>query len=702
MPDNLREIDLAPRFRDLSGEISAPRTRAEDGDNSEGARTFDVIWSTGARVLTYVRGIGPVQEELDMSPGAIRMGRFASGRSPVLDKHMGYSSRDILGRVASAVLVEGQGRGTIVMSDDDDTKTILQKVRNGTLRNTSVGYRVFQYAPVDLTAEPPIYRAVDWEPFELSLCPIGQDAGAMIRSEGATGAGIELNKCIIVSQRAEAAAHNQEVTNMTPEQIAAAAAAAAEQTRAAAAAAAATAAAAPAAVDQTRAVPAAQLDLDQVRREAVEGERRRSTGIRERVRSVGLPDAFAEGLVTRGVMLDHVGDAIVNELAARGARPATPSGATVGHDNNDPVELQRAMVDALAARGTAHLPSASRIQPEGRAREFMQHSVLEIFADYARSRGHNISPRHSKAVLWDELVRLRSLSTSDFPILLADASNKILMKAYSLANNTYRMVAARKTFSDFKPHNFLRAGDFPNLLQVGETGEFKYGVMGEAKQAVTLATFGRIMRLSRRVIINDDMAAFADLPAKAGRRISDFENALGWAQIEGSDGPVITETTRALFHTTDGTKAGAGAAISIATVGAGRAAMMKQTSIGTGAGEKLKLNVAPRYLVTSPDKFTEAEQFCNVNIVAVQDSAANPFKGKLIPVGDANLTGNPWYLFADPSELETLIYGYLEGMEGPRMVAEEGFTTDGVDLKVALDTAVGAIDFRGAYKNPGA
>lgn len=707
MPENQnREIDLEPRYRDLSGEIGTARGRAEDGDNAEGARTFDVVWSTGARVLTYVRGIGAVQEELDMSPGAIRMGRFASGRSPVLDKHMGYSSRDILGRVASAVLVEGQGRGTIVMSDDDDTKTILQKVRNGTLRNTSVGYRVFQYAPVDMTADPPIYRAVDWEPFELSLCPIGQDAGAMIRSAGAEGAGIELNKCIIVSQRAGAAAQNQEVVTMTPEQIAAAAAAEQERVRAAAAVEQARAAAAALPGLHLTTPAAAPVDVAAVTRAAVEGERRRSAGIRERVRSVGLPETVAEDLVTRGVELDHVGNAIVDELARRGAPALTPSGAAVGHDNNDPALISRAMSDALAARGTAHLAANVRIQPEGRAREFMNAPILDMFIAYAQARspGLKVPPYLSQAGKWDFIVQQRSLSTSDFPIMLADASNKILMAAYAVANNTYRLVAARKSFTDFKPHNFIRRGDFPNLLQVGETGEFKYGSMGEAKQAVTLATYGRIIRLSRRVIINDDMGAFADLPAQAGRRISDFENALGWAQINGSSGPTLTETGRALFNTTDKTLAAAATVIDIANVGIGRANMMNQTSVGTGDGKDaaLKMNVMPRYLVTSPDKYTVAEQFCAVNIVATQDSNANPFKGKLIPVGDANLTGIPWYLFADPAELESLIYGYLQGQEGPRIIAEEGFVSDGVDLKVALDTVVGAIDFRGAYKNAGA
>lgn len=666
------EIEIEPRFRDASGEIAAQGSDAQ-------SRQFEVIWSTGARVMTYVRGIGPIQEELDMSPTAIRMGRFASGRAPVLDKHMGYSSRDVLGRVVSAVLVEGQGRGVIEISDDKDTETILQKIRNRVLRNVSVGYRVFQYAPVDLNAEPPIYRAVDWEPFELSTCPIGQDAGAMIRSEGA---GAVSNKCVI-SQRAGAA--HQPEGNMPQTEQTAAQSSAETQTRAAPGA------------TQTPAAPAIAVDETAIRNAAIEGERTRAATIRDRVRSVGLADEVADDLIKRGVSIDHVGNSIVDELAKRGGRPLTPSGITIGHDNDDPQLVMRAMSNAIAARATEHLAAQQRIAVEDRAREFMQHSLLDMFADYARRRGFKIPTVGGRAAQWDAIVQCRSLSTSDFPILLADASNKILIVAYKQANNTYRMVAARKTFNDFKPHNFIRAGDFPDLLQVDETGDFKYGTMGEAKQAVTLATFGRIIKISRRIIINDDLGAFADLPMKAGRRVSDFENALGWKQIEGGNGPVIAETGQTLFHATHGNLAGAAAAIAIGPVGIGRASMMKQQSL-----DKLKLNVAPRYLVTSPDKFTDAESFCNVNVVAITDATANPFKGKLSPLGDANLTGNPWYLFADPSELETLIIGYLQGQEGPRFVVEEGFKSDGIEAKLAHDVAVGAIDFRGAFKNAGA
>jgi hypothetical protein len=447
-------------------------------------------------------------------------------------------------------------------------------------------------------------------------------------------------------------------------------------------------------------------DTASIARAAAEAERKRAADIRTRCKGVNLPDEFADGLIERGVASEHVGNLIVDELARRGGGQARPGGGTsVGRSSEDPAEQRAAVVEALCARATGHLPASLRFEPTDRSREFGSMPMLGMLAHYAGQRGERLSPHMAPAALFDRLVSLRSLSTSDFPIILADAGNKLLQKAYAQANVTYRLVFARKTFRDFKPHNFIRGGDFPPLLEKGETGEFKYGSMGEAKQALTMVTYGRIVGVSRRILVNDDLGAFADLPMKAGRRVADFENATAWAvPVAGGDGPTITETGRALFNTTDKTKASANAAISVAAVGIGRAAMMNQKGIESkaSAADGIKLNITPKYLVTGPDKFTEAESFCNVNIVATQDSAANPFKGRLIPVGDANLTGNAWYLFADPVDLETLVYGYLEGQEGPQLMTREGFTSDGVDLRVALDFVAGALDYRGGFKNAGA
>jgi hypothetical protein len=79
----------------------------------------------------------------------------------------------------------------------------------------------------------------------------------------------------------------------------------------------------------------------------------------------------------------------------------------------------------------------------------------------------------------------------------------------------------------------------------------------------------------------------------------------------------------------------------------------------------------------------------------------NPYAGTITAIGDANLSGTGWYLFADPTAVETFNYGYLQGVAGPQITPEPGLDVAGMRLRLTIDFYVQAIDYRGAYYNPG-
>lgn len=61
----------------------------------------------------------------------------------------------------------------------------------------------------------------------------------------------------------------------------------------------------------------------------------------------------------------------------------------------------------------------------------------------------------------------------------------------------------------------------------------------------------------------------------------------------------------------------------------------------------------------------------------------------------------PWYLFADPASAPTFEYAELSGYEGPQVETRPGFERLGVEMRIVWHIGAGAIDHRGAYKNPG-
>ena len=117
------------------------------------------------------------------------------------------------------------------------------------------------------------------------------------------------------------------------------------------------------------------------------------------------------------------------------------------------------------------------------------------------------------------------------------------------------------------------------------------------------------------------------------------------------------------------------------------------------------MNIRPRFLIVPAAKETIAAQFVSQAYVASQSSVVNPFAGSLDVVAEARLDDNSataWYLAADPSVIDTIEYCYLEGQQGAYIETRQGFEVDGMEIKVRLDFAAKAIDYRGLYKNNGA
>ncbi|MBU8536199.1 phage major capsid protein, partial [Falsiroseomonas tokyonensis] len=75
--------------------------------------------------------------------------------------------------------------------------------------------------------------------------------------------------------------------------------------------------------------------------------------------------------------------------------------------------------------------------------------------------------------------------------------------------------------------------------------------------------------------------------------------------------------------------------------------------------------------------------------------------GFVQPLVEPLIGANRWYLFSDPLSAPVYVYGYLNGAEGPQVTTGPVQGADGVEVSVIFDFGVGAIDWRGAWFNPG-
>jgi hypothetical protein len=179
-------------------ELAALDFRAAIAAVDEVDRTVDLIFSTGADVVRSDWGTGErYMERLSLNPKHVRLDRLNSG-APLLNNHNAETLRDQIGVVvAGSAIVDGrEGRASVRFSKRPDVAPLYQDVRDRIVRNVSVGYRVHRFEETRRAGDLPLRLATDWEPYEISLVPMGADAGARVRD---AGAGVQTNRCVLVT-----------------------------------------------------------------------------------------------------------------------------------------------------------------------------------------------------------------------------------------------------------------------------------------------------------------------------------------------------------------------------------------------------------------------------------------------------------------------------------------------------------------------
>jgi ATP-dependent protease ClpP protease subunit len=428
-------------------------------------------------------------------------------------------------------------------------------------------------------------------------------------------------------------------------------------------------------------------------------ERQRVRRILDATAAAGLPSDFATGLIDEGASLEAALDKITAAWKEKGDADVPMKGrptATILRDERD--TRRTAMASALTAQ-------LGRCEPDhGSARPYMSMSLVEMAATAADYRGPMRTP-------YDRLQAVEAAfhSTSDFPSVLENALNKRLLDTYAKAAPTYREISMRMDFNDFRPHPVSAMGDIPLLQEIPEGGRIQYGTTSDKKESLSLRPYGIALQVTRQTLINDDLGAIDRLLADRANTVATTEEQAFWQGMflsgANADGPTLLETGRQAFNTNaaDNTKAASGAAITIASLTAARAALRQRRGLPSAAGrtDGQFLNLPAAILLVGPLKETEAQQILSP-IQAQQAGNVNPFPGTMRVVVTPYITDNSWYVFADPMRTANFAYGYLRGAAGPRVTTDTPFDSQGVWFKVESDFGCGATDFRGGWKNPGA
>lgn len=434
--------------------------------------------------------------------------------------------------------------------------------------------------------------------------------------------------------------------------------------------------------------PAPAADPAAIER-AIQADRERTAAIEDVCGRAGMPVAEIRALVLSGASIDQARQKAFDHITANS--PPIGAGAGRGEVGVEAIDkLRAASLDGMLMR-CGRAPE----KPADGARDFRGMRLLDIAREHLELSGVRTRGMDPRAIAGRALV---SASSSDFPALLGALVNKTLLGAYAETPATWRPFVARSDANDFKTKYAIKLSGSADLADKRENGEFQTAEFKDSKEAYAVSTKGRIIRITREMLINDDLGGFTRISIAFGSAARRRENSAVYGLLTAngamSDGV-------ALFHADHKNLLGA-AALGSDALAVGRATMRRQTGM---AGEAI--DVRPAFLLTGPELETNADILLRSTALPTGTFSAgviNPHAGKLTPISDGLISDtNAWYLLADPNQYPVIEVAWLMGEESP-YIEEEPIPLSGGDVGILVrsDFGCGVVDYVGAAYNPGA
>ena len=670
-------------FGDTSGaQISVAPSSWNPAD-----RSIEILASMGADVVrrdwrdgsTYI-------ERLSMEPGAVDLTRLNSGVAPLLDTHDMWDTGTVRGVIpAGSARVENGGLAIkAVLSDAAGDADFARKVETGILRAASMGYLTLQQS-IDDSGPVQIRTATLWQPYEVSIVPVGADPAAQTRS----GNGLALPAQNVHNRNEPEPANPAQPIQrsaMTPEEIAAAKEA------------------------NERAIAAA-ADA------AVAADRTRRSDIETSARKLQLDPESPEvrAFIDGKRPIADVRAALIDLRAVKANAVPTSSATRAVEITVSERETRTAgMEEAMLRKHAPGVIPADKFTENGN--RFLGMGTKRIAEQCLQDCGIDTRYLSDDEIMARALVGMNSafgmagmqrsgsnLGTSDFPIIMSNLMGKKLRKAYSELPQDWKKLSTQTSADTFKPQTSIQIGEGTNLQLVGEDGEIPQGSTSESSETWKLQTFGQLLNLTRQMLINDQLGAFLRFIGMRGAAAARLENQTFWALFNANsgagktmgDGYAICSTQ----HKNIVSGGGNVGAPSAATLSASRLLLDKQTGI-----DGALIEVKPSFLIAPSELRGVVGQLLSRQIVPTQASNVLPDEFfDLSPVVSPRLTNaSKWFLAASPAEIEMFIHAYLGGQEGPYFEQRLGWEVDGIQTKIRLDFGVGVNDFRGIVMNPGA
>ena len=312
--------------------------------------------------------------------------------------------------------------------------------------------------------------------------------------------------------------------------------------------------------------------------------------------------------------------------------------------------------------------------------------------------------RDSRAVLRFAFGRniQAAFSTVDISGILSNVANKFLLEGFFSVERTWRNITAVRNVSDFKTVTSYRLIGKDQYEKVAPGGELKHGTLGEESYTNKADTYGLLLSIDRRDIINDDLGAITAVPRKLGRGSGLKINDVFWT-VFLNNGSFFKAGNKNYVT-------GADSALSIDGLTKAEVKFMDQVDPdGKPLGIMPTIMLLPTALSAVGTQLYKSLELRDTS-ASTKYPVANPHQGKYRAevsryLSNSSYTGNSdkaWYLLAEPVDLPVIEVAFLNGQESPTIeTAEADFNVLGVQMRGYHDFGVNLQDPKGGVKAKG-
>jgi hypothetical protein len=403
-------------------------------------------------------------------------------------------------------------------------------------------------------------------------------------------------------------------------------------------------------------------------------------------------------------------DAVRCELEVlRANRPKPPLASAPGAIVRDGDGTNATTLEA-ACMLTAKLEGAEKMYDErtldAASRQFRGGITLqELLLEAAWANGYTgRNFRDSRSVLrfaFGQEVQA-GFSSIDIGGILSNVANKFLLDGFFSVERTWRNICAVRNVSDFKTVTSYRLIGTDQYEQVAPGGELKHGNLGNESYSNKADTYGLMLSIDRRDIINDDLGAITTVPRKLGRGSGLKINDVFWTNFLNNAAFFAVGNKNYL--------AGVDTVLSIDGLTKAEQAFMDQVdSDGKPIGIMPSIVLVPTALSALATQLNKSLEIRDTT-ASTKYPVANPHQGKFRAevcryLSNTKYSGNSskaWYLLADPNDLPVIEVAFLNGQESPTIeTAEADFNVLGIQMRGYHDFGVALQDPRGGVKSKG-